>query len=175
MSAPSPDSSVTGVGGEEILYNALHELGFIIERNRILRRDTGQEADLQSQQQWHMQVDAWKYYCAQHDSRAMKAWSAWRQKYAPHAPWWDVERLMLQASHRDLRALTEIDFVIKAHRAEECDLSADFPTPFILGRAGANTWPLSGRDFRRLFPATFWWSPLWQAVRMWTSQTSCLA
>ena len=158
MSAPSPDSSVTGVGGEEILYNALQELGFVIERNRILRQEDGQEADAHSQWLWHQQVDAWKYVTALktgHVSRINRAWSAWQQKYAPNSAPWQVEQLMWQASGWDLWFLTEIDFVIKAHAAEECDSSADFLTPFRLGRPGADSAYLSGRRFRQLFNRDF--------------------
>ena len=158
MSAPSPDSSVTGVGGEEILYNALQELGFVIERNRILRQEDGQEADAHSQLLWHQQLDAWKYVTALntgHVNRMNRAWSAWQQKYAPNSAPWQVEQLMWQASGWDLRYLTEIDFVIKAHAAEECDSSADFLTPFRLGRPGADSAYLSGRRFRQLFNRDF--------------------
>ena len=62
---------------------------------------------------------------------------------------------MWQASGWDLWFLTEIDFVIKAHAAEECDSSADFLTPFRLGRPGADSAYLSGRRFRQLFNRDF--------------------
>ena len=45
------------MGGEE-------ELGFGIERNLILRKDNGQEADADTQLRGHKQVDAWKYFAA---------------------------------------------------------------------------------------------------------------
>ena len=152
---------MTGVDGEEILYNALQELGFVLERNRILRQEDGQEADAHSQWWWHQQVDAWKYATALrtgHVNRINRAWSAWQQKYAPTFASWEVEQLVQlvwQASCWDLRSLTEIDFVLKAHTAEECDLSADFLTPFRLGRAGADCAHLSGRRFRQLFNRDF--------------------
>eukprot|EP00439_Symbiodinium_sp_Y106_P034189 s8601_g4.t1 len=127
-------------------------------RNRILRQEDGQEADAHSQWLWHQQVDAWKYVTALktgHVSRINRAWSAWQQKYAPNSAPWQVEQLMWQASGWDLWFLTEIDFVIKAHAAEECDSSADFLTPFRLGRPGADSAYLSGRRFRQLFNRDF--------------------
>ena len=155
MSAPSPDSSVTGVDGEEILCGALQALGFDIERNLILQKDNGQEADPHTQSRWRTQVDAWKYFTARragHVSRANKAWFAWRQKYAPNeASAWVVEMMMWQAAWWDLRFVTEIDLVIKPPATEECELIANFPTPFLLYRPGAASSYLCGRDFRRLF------------------------
>ena len=156
MSAPSRDSSVTGVGGEEILCSALQELGFGIERNRIVRKCDGQEADANSQQCWHQQVDAWKYFARQgHFSSATRAWNAWAQEYAPFCTPEDVERLMWQASWWDLRGLTEIDFILKPSTAWPSDVSADFPTPFSLWRPGAALRFLSGRQFRQLFTRGF--------------------
>ena len=62
---------------------------------------------------------------------------------------------MWQASQSDLRSFTEIDLVIKLLAAEECEMSANFPTPFSLCRPGAGSTYLSGRDFRQLFTCEF--------------------
>ena len=131
----SSDSSVTGLGGDEILCNALETLSLSVERNTILYGQTGQEASDTDVWWWHMQVDAWK--CMEQFRRKPhqnnRRFVEWHQKYCPELYPFVAFQLMQMAANWNLSHLTEIDFIVKpfGREKEVSVFSQDFATPFI--------------------------------------------